>query len=76
MVAKANLVCKFPLLIQPVTYQSEVACLFSGLSFALQIWGLVSDYTWEAPEEIINQHMDAVDFILKMYFTPSIWNLE
>lgn len=43
------------LLIKPVTYQSGVAYLFLQSLPTLCLWEPVSDYTWSAPKELVNQ---------------------
>lgn len=48
---------KFPLLIQPATYQSGGVCLFLQSPPALHIAGTFSDYIWETSNDIVTQHL-------------------
>ena len=46
-----------PLFIKPTTYQSQLAGLFLWSLLALHIGESASDYTWEAPKELMNQQL-------------------
>lgn len=52
---KTSLTGQFPLLITPATYQPGVACLLLPSLPALQVEGLVSNYSGEAPRSVANQ---------------------
>lgn len=52
---KTSILCKFPLLIKTVTHQPGVACLFPWSLPAPHVRGPEIDFTWKAPQRILNQ---------------------